>query len=220
MKRCFVSMILIGLVALFGPTSLHAQKIYTNSKPMTFGHNMRVYYGVQKNNLTVSADAVPEDKFFATPPGYTKDVGTAEQSSIGAEVGHAVDAQYRMCMLITTGQNPPSLPGTEVLKMANPTKAAMMAALAKSFACVDLLINNFDDAKITAMVNSQHSLQPLGSTVFNIISHDREVYGRIMSFMVSFGIKGPREINASDPENPDDLYFCGGTSSKTMENCK
>ena len=96
----------------------------------------------------------------------------------------------------------------------------MMDALKKSFDCVDPLIDNFDDAKVAAMVNSQHSLQPYGSTLFNIISHDREVYGRIVSFMVSFGIKGPREINASDPENNKDLYFCGGTSSKTVDNCK
>ena len=110
MKRCLLSTSVIALALLCGTTALHAQKFYTNSKPMTFGHNMKVYYGVQKNNLTVSAEAVPEDKFYAPPPGWTKETANAEQASVGAEVAHAADAQYRMCMIITTGTNPPTCP--------------------------------------------------------------------------------------------------------------
>ena len=75
-------------------------------------------------------------------------------------------------------------------------------------------------AKIVAMVNSQHALQPYASTLFNTISHDREVYGRIVSYLATMGIKAPGEINASDPANKEDLYYCGGTNSKTIDICK
>ena len=225
MKRCFYVIAIVALASMLG-TSLHAQagqpKTYSNAKPMTFAYNMKTYYLVQKNNLVNAADAAPEDKFWALPPGCTKDTCKGEQSSIGAEVGHAADAQYRMVTIMLTGKNPAgaSLPGTVVLKDPMPTKAAMMAALKQSFDMMDSLVDNFDDAKMTAMVNSQHALQPYASTLFNTISHDREVYGRIVSYLAGFGIKAPGEINASDPNNKEDLYYCGGTSLKTMDNCK
>lgn len=226
MKRCLFSVIAIALVLVFVPSFVHAQtgqpKTYANAKPMSYGYNMKTYYLVQKNNLTNVANAVPEDKFYALPPGCTAETCRGEQSSIGAEVGHAADAQYRMATIILTGKNPPaaSLPGTVVMKMTPPTKAAMMDALKQSFDLMDQIVDNFDDAKITAMINSQHALQPFGSTVFNIISHDREVYGRIISWDSSFGIKAPGEINASDPNNKEDLYFCGGQSGKDISICK
>jgi hypothetical protein len=225
MKRCLFSVIAVAVVMLSVPGLMHAQtgqpKTYANAKPMTFGYNMKTYYLVQKNNLTNAANAAPDDKFYALPAGCTPDTCKGEQSSIGAEVGHAADAQFRMATIILTGKNPPaaSLPGTMVLKSATPTKAAMMDALKQSFDLMDLIVNNFDDAKITAMVNSQHALQPFATTVFNIISHDREVYGRIISFDAGFGIKAPGEINASDPNNKEDLYYCGGQSGKDISIC-
>jgi hypothetical protein len=227
MKRCLFSVIAIAVVLLSVPSLIHAQKpgqptTFSNAKPMTFAYNMKTYYLVQKNNLTNAANAAPEDKFWALPPGCTAESCRGEQSSIGAEVGHAADAQWRMTTIILTGKNPPaaSLPGTVVLKMDKPTKAAMMDALKKSFDLMDTVVDNFDDAKMTAMVNSQHALQPFASTLFNTISHDREVYGRIVSFLASFNIKAPGEINASDPNNKEDLYYCGGQSSKDMSICK
>lgn len=226
MKRCLFAVIVIAMVVIFVPGLMHAQNsqptIYTNAKPMTFGYNMKTYYLVQKNNLTNAASAPTEEQFWALPPGCTKEDCRGEQSSIGAEVGHAADAQYRMCTIMLTGKNPPaaSLPGTIVMKDPMHTKAQMLAALKQSFDLMDQLIDNFDDAKITAMVNSQHALQPFASTLFNTISHDREVYGRIVSFEAVMGIKPGREINASDPNNKEDLYFCGGQSSKDISICK
>jgi len=227
MKRCFFTVIAIVVLASMFGVSLHAQQVgqpktYANAKPMTFGYNMKTYYLVQKTNLNAILAAVPEDKFYALPPGCSAESCRGEQSSIGAEVAHMADAQWRMCTIMATGVNPPaaSLPGTVVLKMTPPTKQAMLDASAKSFDCMDALVNNFDDSKITAMVNSQHAMQPFASTLFNVISHDREVYGRVLSFMASMGIKAPGEINASDPANKEDMYFCGGTSAKTMDNCK
>ena len=235
MKRCLVTMIAIVLASLFGPTALHAQRWYndgtskTNGKQMTFAQNMQTYWGVQKINLTRLCNAVPEDKFFATPPGFSKEagIGSAEQASIGAECAHAADDMDNMCTLVLTGRNPVGvdpksaytggLYGTEGVKIH--TKAAVMASLAQGIALCDILIERFDDADYKKMVMSQHALQPLASTLFNTISHTREVTGRVQSYMVVFGIKEPRGINAADPTNPKDIIYCGGKEAPDDAGC-
>src|SRR5579862_2438507 len=98
MKRFWLSMVVITLVSLFGPTALHAQKFYTNATPMTFAHNMNNYWTVFKVDVTRFCDGTPEDKFFAPPPGYSGRGGDDEVSSIGAECAHAADEMENMCM--------------------------------------------------------------------------------------------------------------------------
>src|ERR1700733_7848580 len=100
MKRFFATAITMLFASLFGSTALHAQKVYHGDGNMTYAQDLRIYYGVIKHNLTGVADAAPEDKFFATPPGVSKDAGASgEQMSIAAEVAHAADAQDTMCTL-------------------------------------------------------------------------------------------------------------------------
>src|SRR5262245_12404484 len=86
-----------------------------------------------------------------------------------------------------------------------PTKAGVMAALAKSFQVCDPIVNAFKDSQVADMVMSQHELKPLGSTLINTSSHIREVNGRILSYMAVLGIKQPRTIEAIDPKNPEGI---------------
>src|SRR5262249_28320155 len=122
MKRSLFCLVAIAVVLAFVPALMHAQagqpKTFSNAKPMTFGYNMKTYYLVQRTNIVNTVDAVPEDKFFALPPGCTKETCEGEQSSIGAEIAHMIDAQDRMCTIMLTGKNPPasSLGGTVVMK--------------------------------------------------------------------------------------------------------
>ena len=104
MRPCSIASIALALVLFCSAPLLHSQaKVYTGTDKMTFGYDMWIYYEQHKHNLTVAAQAVPEDKFFVTPPGVTKGLSSSEQTSIGAEVAHAADAQERMCLLISTG---------------------------------------------------------------------------------------------------------------------
>jgi len=221
MKRCVVT-IAVGVALLFGSTALHSQRIYTNvDKPMTVGHNLKTYANVQKSRLMAIANQVPEDKYWVKPP--TSETLTGEEQSIGHLLAEAANTHWRMCTIMLTGVRPPAdaQPGNVVLASPNPTKAAMVAALAKSFETCDPMIDNFDDANITKMVMSQFGLQPLVTTLDNVVSHDREIYGKLMSYMAVLGI--PRRLTGTigfaDPNNPESLLHCGGKTSKTPESC-
>jgi len=224
MKRCFVTIIVIVLASLFGSTSLHSQaRVYTNSNKMTFAYDLGIYWNQHKNNITVAAAAVPEDKFFATPPGVTREHASQEQLSIGHQVAHAADAAERMCLLISTGTQLPDGQMVGELAMAarpGPTKAGVMAALAKAFQVCDPIVAAFRDSQVADMVMSQHGLKPLGTTLLNVSSHVRECNGRILSFMANFGIRGSGRIEAIDPKNPTDAFFCAGVTAPTPALCK
>jgi hypothetical protein len=206
MKRRFIFASVVTLTSLFLSTSVHAQaKVYTNSEKMTYAYDLGIYYNQHRHNLTAAAAAVPEDKFFATPPGVTKENASEEQLSIGHQVAHAADANERMCLLISTGKQLPDGQMVGELAMAakpRPTKAGVMAALAKSYEVCDPIVAAFKDSKVADMVMSQHGLKPLGTTLHNTTSHIREVNGRILSYMAVFGIKSGGRIEAIDPKNP------------------
>jgi len=221
MKRCFVT-IAVGVALLFGSAALHSQRIYTNvDKPMTFGASMKVFHNVQRSRLMAIANQIPEDKYFVKPPTSLELRG--EEQSIGHLLAEAANTQWRMCTIILTGARPQEAaqPGSIVLASPNPTKAAMVAALQKSFDTCDPMIDMWDDSNVLKPVMSQYALQPLGSTIFNVISHNREIFGKLMSYIVVMGLPRPTgTVNAVDPNNRESLIWCGGKpASKTPDAC-
>jgi hypothetical protein len=224
MKRRLFTFLAVLLALPLGSTYLHAQKYFRSDKPMSFGYSLKIYHNVQRNNLFALANHIPEDKYFVKPPTTLKEI-PGEQQSIAHLFAEAANTAWRMCTIITTGAptRPPATvqPGNIVMASASPTKAAMIDALKKAFDVCDPIVENFDDSKITTLVMSQYALQPLGTTIMNVVSHNREIIGRIESYMVVFGIpSAPGTIGAVDPTNRDILFYCGGQALKTPNLCK
>src|SRR5690349_9550129 len=96
MKRFSLAILVVLFASLFAPTALRAQRFYTNAKPMTFAYQMNNLWTTFKVDVTRFCDATPEDKFFATPPGYHGKGGDDETGSIGGECAHAADEMENM----------------------------------------------------------------------------------------------------------------------------
>jgi hypothetical protein len=214
MKRFAVTMILIGFVAMLGATSLHAQGAipippatpgcpHDDLKVLTC-YDLQLYYGAIKNNLYTTLNQIPDDKFFTAPPSPAPLRG--EQTSIGAEFSHAAEIQSRMCTLMKY-KNPDWVweaqwdkDTTKVIAMKLTTKADVMAALKKSFDQCDPLFFGVTEADLSKTVTGNHGPKPLSTTLFNVISHDREVFGRIQSFMANLGLRATGETQALTPK--------------------
>jgi hypothetical protein len=221
MKRCLVTAA-VGVALLLGSANVYSQRFYTNvDKPMSFADSMRVFHNVQRSRLVAIANQVPEDKYFVKPPAAGELRG--EEQSIGHLIAEAANTQWRMCTIILTGGRPSedAQPGTQVFASGKPTKAAMVAALMKSFETCEPIVANFEDANVLKPVMSQYALQPLGPTIFNVISHNREIFGKLMSYIVIMGLPRPTgTVNAVDPNNRESLIWCGGKpASKTPDAC-
>src|SRR5262245_31341307 len=108
MNRFMLTVLMVVLTGLIGSVSLRAQGSVP-IPPATPGcphddnkvavcYDLQLYYGAIKNNMNVTAAAVPEDKFMLPPPGIANPRG--EQASIGAEFAHAAEIASRMCILM------------------------------------------------------------------------------------------------------------------------
>jgi uncharacterized damage-inducible protein DinB len=131
---------------------------------------LKSQYELIKNNITKSAEKVPEDlySFQATPKVRT----------FGQIVGHIADANTNICAAATSGT-----PSKESAEKTKTSKADLQKALADGFAACDAAFASMTDAKAAEMTKFFGGDQPrLAVLAFNT-AHDFEHYGNLVTYM-------------------------------------
>jgi len=127
-------------------------------------------YTMAKNNLTKSAEKMPEEHYAFKP--------TADVRSFGQLVGHVADANYLFCSAVL-GEQPP-VRGIEKSKTA---KADLVQALKESFTYCDKAYDGMTDATAVDKAKFFGQERPkLGILDFNNM-HDYEHYGNMVTYL-------------------------------------
>src|SRR5215471_1850828 len=124
-------------------------------------------YAQLKNNLTLSAEKMPEADYFFKP--------TPDIRSYGQLWAHVADAQFGQCSGIKGVPNPrQGQPSFEQLT----TKADVQKAVAESFAFCDDVFASLTDESATQMVsNGRGGQQSRIAGLAGVLTHGSEMYG-------------------------------------------
>src|SRR5215470_11226318 len=124
-------------------------------------------YAQLKNNLTLSAEKMPEADYFFKP--------TPDIRSYGQLWAHVADAQFGQCSGIKGVPNPrQGQPSFEQLT----TKADVQKAVADSFAFCDDVFASLTDESSTQMVsNGRGGQQSRIAGLLGVLTHGSEMYG-------------------------------------------
>ena len=124
-------------------------------------------YGQLKNNLTASAEKMPEADYFFKP--------TPDIRGYGQLWAHVADAQFGQCSGAKGVPNPrQGQPSFEALT----TKAEIVKAVADSFAFCDEAFASLTDASASEMIsNGRGGQQSRTVALLGVLGHDSEMYG-------------------------------------------
>ena len=128
-------------------------------------------YNSQKMNLTQSADKVSDADYAFQP---TKDVRT-----FGQIIAHVANTQFNYCS-VAKGEPNPNKDDIEKTAM---TKAAIVKALADSFAYCDTVYLTLTDAKALELIKVGQNEVPRAARLISNIAHDNEHYGNLVTYM-------------------------------------
>jgi uncharacterized damage-inducible protein DinB len=170
MTRTFLA---AAFVALFVPTSAFAQ-----SNP--FVDAAKAQLATIKNNVTRTAEKVPEDLYEFKP--------TPEVRSLGQLLAHIADGNFGICGAGATMKPPMS--GIEK-STGGKGKAAIQKALAASFEFCESAWASMDNTRSPEMVKTFLGTQPRFSALTFNTSHVWEHYGNLVTYMRLKGIVPP-----------------------------
>ena len=124
-------------------------------------------YAQLKNNITTSAEKMPEADYFFKP--------TPDIRGYGQLWAHVADAQFGQCSGIKGVPNPrQGQPSFEQLT----TKAEVQKAVAESFAFCDDVFSSLTDESATQMVsNGRGGQQSRIAGLMGVLTHGSEMYG-------------------------------------------
>ena len=124
-------------------------------------------YGQMKNNITSSAEKMPDADYFFKP--------TPDIRSYGQLWAHVADAQFGQCSGAKGVPNPrQGQPSFETLT----TKAEIVKALADSYAFCDDAFSSLTDASASEMIsNGRGGQQSRAVALLGVIGHGSEMYG-------------------------------------------
>jgi uncharacterized damage-inducible protein DinB len=128
-------------------------------------------YNAQKMNLTQSAEKVSEADYAFQP---TKDVRT-----FGQMLAHVANTQFSYCAIAKGEPNP----NKDDFEKTATTKAALVKALADSFAYCDSIYTTLTDAKALELVKAGQNEVPRAARFISNIAHDNEHYGNLVTYM-------------------------------------
>ena len=177
MKR---NSIVILAAALAGAGAIHAQK----ADPLS--GEIRQMYDRVKNNLTKTAEKMPQENYSFKP--------TAETRTFGQIIAHVADVQARTCSEIN-GEPKALNAGSKS------GKAELVAALKESFSLCDQAFDSLTDANALAtfvMPQGQHHSK-VGLLIAAVVSHTNEEYGYMAVYLRLKGIVPP---SSETPESP------------------
>jgi hypothetical protein len=124
-------------------------------------------YGQLKNNITSSAEKMPDADYFFKP--------TADIRSYGQLWAHVADAQFGQCSGPKGVANPrQGQPSFEALT----TKADVVKAVADSFAFCDEVFASLTDASAQEMISNGRGGQTTrAAALLGVLTHGSEMYG-------------------------------------------
>ncbi len=131
---------------------------------------LKAQYQLVKNNITKSAEKVPESlySFQATPKVRT----------FGQIIGHIADANQNICAAATSGT-----PAKDSAEKTKTSKADLQKALADGFASCDAAFASMTDAKAAEMTKFFGGEQPRLAVLSFNTAHDFEHYGNLVTYM-------------------------------------
>jgi uncharacterized damage-inducible protein DinB len=141
----------------------------------------RGYAGI-KANFTAAAEKMPEADYSFKPGS------TPEARTYAAVIAHIAQSQFGQCSALTGVPNPEQ--GKNLEKDLT-TKAAVVKALADSFALCDKAFADVTDANATEMVKAGQNEQTRAAALYGVIVHDNEMAGTAYVYLRSKNIVPP-----------------------------
>jgi uncharacterized damage-inducible protein DinB len=192
MKRLFTALLLAMLVALPvaaqtppppppppPPTVSPAQAAPPAGPTEPLSRAIYGMYNAIKRNLTESADKVPEADYPFQP---TKDVRNFTQI-----FAHIANSQFSIC----AGPKGEANPNKDDFEKTALTKAAVVKALADSFAYCDTVYSTLTDAKAMELIKAGQNQVPRARGLISNIAHDNEHSGNLVTMMRLKGMVPP-----------------------------
>jgi hypothetical protein len=135
--------------------------------PIGTAQGLQRSYAQTKNNITASAEKMPEADYFFKP--------TPDIRGYGQLWAHVADAQFGQCSGAKGVPNPrQGQPSFEALT----TKAEIVKAVADSFAFCDDVFSSLTDASAAEMIsNGRGGQQSRVVALLGVLGHDSEMYG-------------------------------------------
>lgn len=135
--------------------------------PVTTAAALQRNYAQLKNNITASAEKMPEADYFFKP--------TADIRGFGQLWAHVADAQFGQCAGVKGVPNPrQGQPSFEQLT----TKAEVQKAVADSFAfCDDAFASLTDESAMQMVSNGRGGQQSRAAGLMGVLTHGSEMYG-------------------------------------------
>ena len=144
-------------------------------------------YNSIKRNLTESAEKVPEADYSYQP---TKDVRTFTQI-----FAHVANSQFSIC----AGPKGEANPNKDDFEKTATTKAAVIKALADSFAYCDTVYLTLTDAKAMELIKAGQNQVPRARGLMSNVAHDNEHYGNLVTMMRLKGMVPPSTERMQQP---------------------
>jgi uncharacterized damage-inducible protein DinB len=175
-----------GLVLLLVTSAAAQDKAQAGGGASPIVNSIKTSYTSLKNNLTKSAEMVPDAKYTFKPSGVAPEV-----RSFGQLIGHIANVNSSWCGGISglqvTGELGPG--GVDYEKIT--TKAGLQKALADSFAVCDKAfadVNDRNGATVTQL--PMGSTTKIGGLAANNV-HLAEHYGNIVTYLRAMGMVPP-----------------------------
>jgi len=144
-------------------------------------------YNSIKRNLTESAEKVSEADYSYQP---TKDVRTFTQI-----FAHVANSQFSIC----AGPKGEANPNKDDFEKTATTKAAVVKALADSFAYCDTVYLTLTDAKAMELIKAGQNQVPRARGLMSNVAHDNEHYGNLVTMMRLKGMVPPSTERMQQP---------------------
>jgi len=197
MKRLFAVLVLAMLVAL--PVAAQTPPPAPPAAPPTAPQAApagptdplsRAIFGMYnsiKRNLTESAEKVPEADYAFQP---TKDVRNFTQI-----FAHVANSQFSLC----AGPKGEANPNKDDFEKTATTKAAVVKALADSFAYCDTVYLTLTDEKAMELIKAGQNQVPRARGLISNVAHDNEHYGNLVTMMRLKGMVPPSTERMQQP---------------------
>ncbi len=156
--------------------------------PTTIPAAVQRGYATIKTNLTQAAERMPEADYGFKPSSMP------EMRVYGALFAHIAQSQFGTCSAVNGVPNPAM--GRQ-LEVELTTKAAIVAALAESFALCDRAYASLTDGNMSEFVNQGRGQIARAAALANNVSHDNEMAGTAYVYLRAKGIVPPSTENAA-----------------------
>jgi len=201
MKRLFSVLVLAMLIALplaaqaqppappaaMPPTTMAAAQAAPVGPTEPLSRVIFNGYNGIKRNLTESAAKVPEADYSFAP--------TKEVRNFAQIFDHVANTQFSLCSAAKGEANP----NKEDFEKTATTKAAVVKALADSFAYCDTVYLTLTDAKAVELIKMGQNESPRVGRLITNVAHDNEHYGNLVTMMRLKGMVPPSTERAQMP---------------------